>query len=154
MTKQEFLQLKVGDKVKTVSSVDTINDVVGGGDKYCDKDFTITKTDFGNNKVYGTFDFMPDSNAVYLYDYCLEHLHKSKGKSSKPTVFGRKAIETIFNDGGNNKIREEITKRAHVARSAIQSALTSTPKCLFKEQMAIADENIRQMKLLYRAIKK
>lgn len=151
MTQKETLKLTVGTKVQLTQDMHSLN-TIGLESKAAGKTVTLVKVNPENDQYwFHICDYVPgysinDGDAYVNSKQIIAIIAKGK----KPTRFGKADIEQFAREGSNKRLKDEINTRINTARTALSNA---PGKDQWKSQMTIVDEQIRQMKLIHKAIK-
>lgn len=144
MNQKQFNNLKVGSIV-TMTQDKALLEKHGISIRHSGLAFTITKTDFGNNRVW-----TPDPHYggdMYLLP---DDIVDITGKVPKAPKFSRKDVEEFMVKGADSLLKSEMNNRIGAVRTAIQAAGSLKDH---SANMKIVVEQLRQIKLIRAAIR-
>jgi hypothetical protein len=154
MKQNEAQLLKVGDRVRLIQDR-TILDDYSIPKAYAGRIVKLIGVDVGNDSFTFARDPLIDKEqSVDKWIMSSKHIDSIVRGKEKKVKFSKVNVEQLFNDGGNQKLRAEMVTRISAAKRAMDLSMMSTPTDLYKEQMTIVDEQLRQVKLIHKSLKK
>lgn len=161
MNSKEASLLKPDQRIRFSQNKQTIGSCLEPN--YAGKEATIVRNDPGNERVYfkmtreeakaaniPDYDWTTlEAGTWYAYYSCIACTIK-KGQKTKVERFNKKHVESYCTTGSNDRLKSELTGRIQQARRELELAVKPET---FKSQLLKAGEQLRQARLIHKAIK-
>lgn len=161
MNSKEASLLKPGQRIRFSQNKTELGSCLGPA--FAGKDAEVVRNEPGNERIYfkmtrdearaaGIPDYdwtALERGEYYAYYGCIEGLAK-KGQKTKVERFSKKDVESYCTTGSNDRLKSELTGRIQQARRELELAVKPE---IFKSQLLKVGEQLRQARLIHKAIK-